>query len=592
MSQQHNLFEPITIIEHNEDKSFEDKIRDIESSLFNVWDDGWNLSISWSGGKDSSVLAAIVFGAALKYRAQGATIPPMALCHANTLLENPVIDHYSKREIKKIEKFVNENNIPVTMSVATPSLSNNYLVNLIGGRTIACLSDNDAKCSQMLKVTPITRQKRRIFKELGGKKVCTLVGKRRDESAARAANMKERGENYHTPVQNKPGEWVLSPISEFSLDDVFEYIGNVTSGMINTYSDFSDLIQVYRDGEGGECAISAYADGKARKTGCGARFGCWICLRVQNDKSMNNMLEDPKYSYMKPLSQFRQYIKARHYDWDSRNWLSRTVNDDGTIKIAPNAYSPEFCDKLMRFALSIDADERQRAYEAGEKPKFELLRLEDVIGIDVLWNRYGYQKGLHGARLWYEVNLLNRRWYPATDEPEHLPKPLPKDIKVPFADSHYGNPIHGFRDLSLAMIDQERVVVKNNRYYTDCNIADEFKVDPEGAEMFFQWEMEDAIERFHDFQICPTTAYHYLVRLGVVEIARGQHSEQERMLQLANQIWRLDLRDHLNNPQEIIARLSKHAGPSEKEGERKLGVKRIEPLLVSGVYSEGLFSGK
>src|SRR5690606_117007 len=125
------------------------------------------------------------------------------------------------------------------------------------------------------------------------------------------------------------------------------------------------LTEVYRDA-GGECMVNVFIrdNGAERKTGCGARHGCWLCLRVGTDRSMENMLaeETGKHTWMQPLSDFRNYLKARHFDPSARNWLARSINEKaGTIKIAANAYSPDLCLDLLRYALTIDADEQDRS---------------------------------------------------------------------------------------------------------------------------------------------------------------------------------------------------------------------------------------
>lgn len=549
--------------------TLEAKIAATEETLFRLWREGWHCLIATSMGKDSSVMTSIVLNAAVKYQESNGDLPAMIVATGNTLLENPVVEQYAKRELEKVKAFAEVHNLPVRVEVATPSLSNNYLVNLIGGRTVATFPDNSGKCSDMMKVTPINRLKKRVFRELGvnkGAKVCTLVGKRYDESQARAENMKRRQERPDFPVLNERGERVLSAIAHFTLDDVFYYIGKVRSGSIAAYSDFDELVQVYRDSEGGECAVVAYMDGKSRNTGCGARHGCHICLRVQDDRSMENMLRDEKYKFMQPLSDFRQYLKACHYDWSRRNWLARTLNDDGTIGIAPNAYSPEFCEELLRYALTIDANEAEWAREEMEEPRFQLLRIQDVIAIDLLWNRYGYQHGLHACWLWWKVYVEGKRWYPPRNEPEYPSRTLPPTVNVPFADRHYDMPHAGFRDLSMMVIDQESPIVKGDKYVTNCNTGDEFEVDDEGAHMFFAWELEDAIERYHGELISPTAAFHYLVRLGVVVIHKGGHLENDRMLRVANQIWRSGIRDCLNDPIELVKRLGQKADKVSSSG--------------------------
>ncbi|WP_281645543.1 phosphoadenosine phosphosulfate reductase family protein [Parendozoicomonas sp. Alg238-R29] len=564
------------------DDELEEKIAAITGNCWRLWDEGWHFLIAASMGKDSSVMTSIVLNAAVEYQAQGLVLPYLVVCSGNTLLENPVIDAYARAELAKVEVFIHKHNLPARVEIAEPGTSNNYLLNLIGGRTIATLPDNDdAKCSNMMKVEPITRQKKRIFKELGIDKTCTLVGTRFDESAARGDAMEQRSDSPIEPVNSKAGktdkkgrplkpEYVLSPIAHLSLDDIYYYIAMVRNDWVKAYSGFNELVEVYKEGEGGECMVNAYANGKAKSTGCGARFGCHICLRVQDDKSMNNMLthEDTreKNAYMQPLANFRTALKAWHYDPARRNWLARTLNSDGSVNIKPNAYSPEFCEQLMMWALSIDADEYMAT---NGSPRFTLLRLVDVLAIDVLWNRYGYQQGLHACYLWLKVNRDGERWYPP-EEPDVFPsRPFPPEVSVPYADREFDGIFSGFRDLSMMAAGYDEMPYQSSKgdSFMACNTGDEFSIDERAAEEFFGFEVEWAVERFHDFCINPTSAYRYLMRLGVVQIKKGDHAEQERMLRMANQIWRSGLRDCLNNPHEIVRRLGMNGDAVGFQGE-------------------------
>ena len=566
---QNSLFEtesdtsPLQVlpIGQNFEDSLDSKVASVEQTMFRLWNEGWHSCISSSQGKDSSVMTAIVLNAAVKYQEQVGVVPKFVIITGNTLIENPIIEDYAVGELKKIEAFVNQHKIPARIEVAIPSLSNQYLLSIIGGRTIAVLSDNNSKCSEMLKVSPINRLKKNIFKELGvkrGAKICTLIGKRFLESNTRSLNMKARGERPDQPIENEKGEFILSPIAMFTLDDVFEFIGETTSGLRKSYSDFEKLTEVYRDSQAGECIINYYSDQKNKSTACGARHGCHQCLRVKDNKSLVNMLRQDKYSFMKPLNDFRNYIKSTHYDWSKRNWLARTVNPDLSINISPNAYSPNHCLTLLKMALSIDANEADRAAEEIEEPRFQLIRKKDCIAIDVYYNRYGYQKGLEALYWWDQIHNKGRRFMPPTQVVDHPATPLPATISVPFGDKYYLSPHCGLRDLAMQTIDQESVIVKKGQYYTDCQTGEEFEIDEEGAELFFEFELEYALERFHedDSILNPTAAFHYLLRTGVVKLHKGGHSENDRMLRLADQIWRHGIRDVLHDPVALVKKLT------------------------------------
>lgn len=554
--------------------SFDEKVSAAVNNLKQLLLDGHVFVVAVSFGKDSSVCLALALRALKELVEAGHQPATLHVMNSNTQVENPVIDLFSEGEIKALDIYVKAHNLPVRFWQATPNLSNNYLVNIIGGRVIFTFPDTDRKCQQMMKANPLAKTKRRIqeaIKEEYGRpvdpeKLLTLIGTRFDESDERRRKMNTRGESALRPVLvTKGGEtnWTLSPIADFTAWDVFEFIGCVRSGRFETYSDFEKLIQVYRDSEGGECMVNIYASGNGSgRTACGSRHGCWTCLAVSDDKSMRNMLEDEegRFDWMQGLYDVRSWVQARHYDWSSRNWLARTVNEEtGTIKISPNAYSPDFCLELLRYILTIDAREEEAAISAGlNQPRFKCLKLQDILAIDALWNRYGYQQGLQASAAFHDIYVKGHRY----DVPKNLavarPQPMPRDQEVPFIDDHYWSPHSGFRDLGMAVIGQESVIEKQGRLYSNINTDDEFTVDEEGAELFFGFELEYALDKYHREDSCinPTAALEYLLRLGVVSIYKGSHSEWDRMLRVANQIWRHGIRDCLHDPIELVARLT------------------------------------
>jgi len=562
---------------HVETKSLSVKEKTVQAvnRLKQLLKDGYVFTVATSFGKDSSVCLAIALMAVKELINEGFKPPTLHVMNSNTQVENPVIDIYAENEIRSLEAYSKTNNLPVVMWKATPNLSNNYLVNIIGGRIIFTFPDTDRKCQQMMKANPLAKTKRLILKSVAEEhgspmpqeKVLTLIGTRFDESGARARNMLARGESAVQPVLVSKGgqaNWTLSPIADFTTWDVFEFIGEVRSGRLDTYSDFENLLQVYRDSEGGECMINIYASGRSNeRSACGARTGCWTCCAVSKDKSMENMLNDDeeRYNWMQGLNNIRNWVQAKHYDWSSRNWLARTVDiEKGTIKISPNAYSPEFCLDLLRYVLTVDVREEEAAQAAGlDAPRFKCLKLTDLLAVDCLWNRYGYQKGLQACATFHDIYVKGKRYDIPTNITHTPSQPMPREQCVPFIDEFYWAPYSGLRDLGMAVIGQEAVVDKHGMLYSEVNTDEEFTVDEEGAELFFGFELEYALDKYHhtDNLINPTAALEYLLRLGVVSIYKGSHSEWDRMLRVANQIWRHGIRDYLSNPVALVDRLTK-----------------------------------
>jgi len=565
--------------------TFDEKVAEAVAVLKRQILAGKRLIGACSFGKDSSVMVALTLMAMEQLLEAGFEVPEFHVMTSDTLVENPAVLAYSKGEIRALKAYAADKKLPVRIWVCKPNLTENWLVSIIGGRTVASLPGNSAKCQQQLKKAPLDRTKRQIkavmkqqmgaaFKE---DNVVVLIGTRRDESVVRERNMQARGESAIEPVntakQDDKAAWVLSPIADFTTMDIFTFLGRVTNGQIATYSDFEALTEVYRDAAG-DCMVNVFVrdGGVERKTGCGARHGCWLCLRVATDRSMENMLaeETGKHSWMQPLSNFRNYLQARHYDPKARNWLARSINEEtGTIKIAANAYSPELCLELLRYALSIDADEAVRASTAGEAPRFQLLGMKEILTIDLYWGRYAYQRPFTALNEYREIFEHGKRYRIPQDYQVFTRKDLDvsRETEVPFVDKHFYGIHEGLRSAIASVANADRVIKKNGVYYSFVAETTEFDIDDEGVEMFYEFELDRALEYYGPHSdVCPYEVVHYLARFGTVSFKKGGHSSWDRMLRIGNQLYRHGLREILNNPEALIAKLSGLAPAAPAKG--------------------------
>lgn len=403
----------------------------------------------------------------------------------------------------------------------------------------------------------------------------------REESVERARRMAERNEDAIAPVNlaaSEGGEnWVLSPIADFTTDDIFAYLGQVRSGQIRCYDNFDALVEVYRDMNGGDCMVLSYLSGAdaRRRPGCGARTGCWTCLRVTGDASAENMIakQGGEYSWLKPLNDLRSYMKARHFDPSARCWLSRQVDErTGRIKISPNAYSPAYTLELLRLILTIQIQEEESARQLGIKPRFTVLSMRQIVAIDMLWGRYGYHKPFMALRTYLEIYEQDAR-YPIPDI-SNLPTWTEKDVafraEAVLCDEFYGSLFDGLRSLDHAVAGAESLTVtRQGKPVTDVVTTDEFAIDEEGLELFLSLELDHALNRV-SLDAAPSSAVHYLLGLGTVSLSKGGHAEWSRMLRLSNQIWRFDLIAVLHDPLALIERLNLL---SQKKGDVPMAAK-------------------
>ena len=579
------------VIASDRPRTLDEKVRAaIEAIKAQVVHHGRVCCVCWSGGKDSASLLNMTFQALRELKDDGHQIPALYVVHSRTLMDNPVLDAFNRDQIRQMKAFAKRIGVRTQVLVASPNLSNDYLVGILAGRTIASVGNN-SKCQQMTKAQPLGQLKKKIRKHvaqeqgvsLNEARLVSLIGTRRDESASRAARMAKRGESAIDAVEAMAGsgELVLSAIADFETMEIFEYLSQVRNGRVECYAEdqFKGLIDLYRAMTGEYMVTSYLAGTEQAKNGCsGGRSGCWTCLRVTKDASVEAMLteEDGRYKWLRPLNDFRNYLQKRHFDPSARLWIARTVSEDGTIAIQPNAYSPAFTKELLGILLTIQHDEQIAADRLGIAPRFQVISERQLVGLDFFWSRYGYQHGLCALQMYKDVSEGKRWEIPdLTTIPEFTQKDVAFRARMPFADHEYWSPYSGFQSVEHAAAGAESLTTTaSGMLVSDVNVEDEFGVDSEGLELFMEFELDYALRRF-DYQNSnpyPSAAVHYLLSVGLVHLSKGAHSELDRILRVNNQMWRHGLLPILNDPHAIIERL-KAAFP-------------VHPLCVGGKSQE------
>jgi len=116
-----------------------------------------------------------------------------------------------------------------------------------------------------------------------------------------------------------------------------------------------------------------------------------MCEKIVKDQSLLAMIESDmeRYGYMAAPNAMRNFIMNTQWDFNRRQWVGRQIKDN-TITVRPDTYSPDMCLDLLRYALTCDVNEKQKAQEAGlTEPRFELVPIEALIAIDALWSLQG-----------------------------------------------------------------------------------------------------------------------------------------------------------------------------------------------------------
>ena len=491
--------------------------------------------VAFSGGKDSTALLMLAIMAA--ERAVEAGLKPILwVLNTDTGVESPVVWHHARSELHKASVFAEERGITMKIGVSKPSMSSSWILRIVGGRALPSFPENNTDCSVEWKVQPMQKLRRKLEKHLAKElktESCTLIGTRFSESQDRARKMNARGESAIEPVRNKAEELVLAPIAMWSDDDVWEMLALVRYGQIKSYTDTETLFAIYQDAGPTSCAVvndSILTGAASSRGGCGARTGCWTCVKVRTDASMENFLRKPEYAFMQGLNDLREFISATQYDLSRRQWCGRTINH-GYIAVRPDAYSPGMIRELFQYVLSLQATENEIASNTGKAPRFTIINLRDVIAVDALWSLNGFHTPFTAIKDFHDVFEKGVRYtIPKVEAFPKVEMPEPRFLYVGedwvnASDRH----LTGLRNpLGEAMTELHPCMntrtLKDGRLILDVNTDVEFTVDEESAYIAMEFEIDHLLEMHEKMRHRSANAFGYKwwLQYGTIALAKMQ----------------------------------------------------------------------
>ena len=259
--------------------------------------------VTFSGGKDSTLVAHLVFEALLE-------LPPslrnrkIYFVSNDTLVESPLVAQHMHRSLKKILDAANILKLPVEGTITKPSLDKTFWTLLIG-KGYPSPNRNMRWCTDRLKIEPTSQFIKNTVDENGA--AIILLGVRKDESSTRKTSIeshKNIANSNLTPHGSLTNAFVYRPIVDVSTDDVWEFLSLNNPPWGGTHD---GLIRLYREAAGGECPIVLSQE---EAPGCGtnsSRFGCWTCTVVNKDKSLQGFVDIGKTEFQ-PLLDFRDWL--------------------------------------------------------------------------------------------------------------------------------------------------------------------------------------------------------------------------------------------------------------------------------------------
>lgn len=247
--------------------------------------------VSYSGGKDSTVVLDLVLRIVAKERFSN--LSKVVLLYGDTYVENPLVWEHSRKTIEEVLSWCQSEGIPIELRVFSPEPSETFWVSTLG-KGYPLPNFRFRWCQRLLKIKP----SRKAVSDLSG---VMMTGLRLNESAKRKASMLKsmQSRNVHV-VRVRDNFEVCAPIKEWADEDVWEYL--LTRSPVWGGDAFTRTFEVYKDARG-ECPLIVDVGGRK---GCGARFGCWTCTLVREDKALKHQAE--KFPLLKKLYDFREWL--------------------------------------------------------------------------------------------------------------------------------------------------------------------------------------------------------------------------------------------------------------------------------------------
>lgn len=432
--------------------------------------------IGYSGGKDSTAVVQLIW-LALSDLKPAKRSKHVYLISTDTLVENPIVASWVDRSLKVMQKAAKKQRLPITTHRLTPTVNNSFWVNLLG-RGYPAPRPKFRWCTSRLKISPSNDFINRVVRESG--EAIVVLGTRKAESAARTRSM-EKHEATRTRKNlsrnaNLPNSLIYSPIEEWSNDDVWIFLMQVSNpwGYNN-----KDLLTLYQGAtDGGECPLVVDTSTQS----CGdSRFGCWVCTLVDRDKSMTAMIQnDEEKEWMLPLLEFRNELDLpndRHLrDFRRMRGHVQIFHD----KPIPGPYKQSVREQWLKKVLEIQGWLRKNG-PSGVR-EIDLITLKELQEIRRIWVVEKHELEDSLPRLYKEAT---GKQFPVTLLDENVV--FGEDVMKLLKDACKGNSLH--YELIRELLDIEK------NYRNMARRAGLFDALEQGFKRSFYENEEDATDR-------------------------------------------------------------------------------------------------
>ena len=335
-------------------------LKELRDSLVELYhSDSRPWLVGFSGGKDSTMLASLIFEAVESIPESQRTKLIAVLC-TDTRVEIPAVSRAVESALELMGQYSKEKNLNINVHLLKPPPEQSFWVNIIG-RGYPPPNRTFRWCTQRLKIDPVSKFVQQNIGHWG--EAILHLGARRAESSTRAQTM--AGMDSRNGLRRHPDlarVYVSNPIEFLSTEEVWAYLlqkKNPWGG------DNRALYKMYANASGGECPIQIDTSTPA----CGnSRFGCWTCTVVERDKASEGLLAAGD-EVMEHLLGFRAKLVEAQNPLNGWRDTKRMNGADG-----PGPLTIEGRRQLLEALLKLQ-----------QETKLTLISPEEILLIQQMW---------------------------------------------------------------------------------------------------------------------------------------------------------------------------------------------------------------
>lgn len=361
--------------------------------------------IGYSGGKDSTLLVALVYEAMQRLKGMGSILSKkIYIITSDTMVENPIVKDYMHSSSNSINRAAKKDKLNIQANVIYPEPEQTFWSRVIGLGYPTPEPPGFRWCTDRLKINPMNKFVDERIKESG--EIVILLGVRKGESLARMKTITAReieGKllNLHNDI---PNAYVYNPITEIPNELVWEFLlkGDCKSPWD---TDMKYLFHLYQgENLGEEKSVLGEIDRDKIPVTGNSRFGCWCCTMVKEDKSLQNFIDKSIGEDARRLTLLRNF-RNRLLEMREDNTLRDNKRRNGTVyKKADGSFG------MGPFTLEARCLILRGLLELENETGLELITEAELKVIDKMWDEEGDLTCRNLVNIYFEVKGKQLPW--------------------------------------------------------------------------------------------------------------------------------------------------------------------------------------